>query len=289
MVEKNYHNIMLFILFALLCVLIGTYTYLFMRWRHLWSIEPTQYKYNIPHHQDDTLRIVMIGDSWADLHSWIKMDSFLCTKLKEELNRPVSVVSKGKGGEKSRGIYKLIFQTEGDGTKELFLAGVDYCIISAGINDAAANLGTEQFCAHYRMILDFLLANRIHPVIIEAPDVDIMSLYGSKNKKDLLVDFLRSLMTHCRMYNYHEYRDALHKMLQDEQLMNHVLYVPMNEWNGNGVEINQDLFLSDKIHLNKKGYERLDMSIASSIARDLQPSQDSTFVNKPMDEYAKQR
>jgi len=280
---------LILLLTACSCLLVGTYAYLYMRWRHLWSIEPTQTIYKTPHHQDDSLRIVMIGDSWADLHYWMKMDSFLQKKLEGHINQPVSVVSKGKGGEKSRGIYQLMFQTEGDGTKELFLTGADYCIISAGINDAAANMGTEQYCAHYRMILDFLITNRIRPIIIEVPDIDIMSIHGKKNKKDLLADLLRSFMTHCHMYNYHEYREALFKMLQKKQYLDQVLFVPMKEWNGNSVEINQDLFLSDRIHLNKKGYEKLDLSIASAIVQDLQTSQKSALINKPMDKDTKNR
>lgn len=278
---------------AIYCLLItfslmaGGFFYLFNRWKHLWTIEPIRTPYSIHYEKDDTLRIVMIGDSWADLHSWRKMDSFLRAKLEEKLNRPVSVKSKGKGGEKSRGIYQLMFETEGEGTKRLLLTGADYCIISAGINDAGANLGTKQFCAHYRMILDFLLTNNIRPIIIEVPDVDIMGIYCNKYKKDLLVDYLRCAMTNCHMYNYHEYRDALYKMLQGNQLMNQIIFIPLKEWNGDCVEINHSLFMSDKIHLNQEGYERLDTSIATAIVRDLQSLQDSTLVNKPVDNYTK--
>jgi hypothetical protein len=70
------------------------------------------------------------------------------------------------------------------------------------------------------------------------------------------------------MYNYQEYRDALLSMLESEGLKERILYIPMKEWNGNGVEINHSLFLEDCIHLNKRGYESLDSCIASQIAND---------------------
>ena len=272
------HKVMLVLFFCLLFIGV-TYGYYYSRWKRLWAVSNPMPHYFVSHIQDDALRVVMIGDSWAGIHSELQMDTFLCSKLEQKILRPVSVVSKGKGGEKSRGIYQLMFQTDGYGTRNLFNAGADYCIISAGINDAAANLGTKQFCAHYRMILDFLLANSIRPVVIEIPDVDIWNIYGDKPKKDLLIDYVRSTMTCSGMYNYHEYREALYSMLIEEHLMERVIYVPMKGWNGNGVKLNPSLFMADKIHLNRSGYEKLDACIATAIAHDLQKSQKPAFVN----------
>lgn len=231
---------------------------------------------------DDTLRIVMIGDSWAGIHSELHMDSFLCSELKKSFSRPIMVVSKGKGGEKSMGIYRKLFQNTGSGTKPLFIEGADYCIVLAGINDAAANLGTKQFCAHYKMILNFLLAMDIRPVIIEIPDVDIWHIYGGKPWKDLMADFIKSTMTGCRMYRFHEYREALKIMLLEEHLMKQVVYIPMECWNEESGRINQNLFMTDRIHLNRRGYEKLDVCIAKAILYDLQQMQDSAFVYQPM-------
>lgn len=281
------HKVLLIIVLFLLAFGI-TYGYYFYRWRHLWTIAGPIDDYNVAHVHDDTLRVVMIGDSWAGFHSELHMDNYLCSELEKRIQTPVSVVSKGKGGEKIKGIYRLLFQMGGYGTKPLFFAGADYCIISAGINDAAANLGTKQFCAHYRLILNFLIGNGIRPVVIEVPDVDIWGLYGGKSKKDLLADYVKSTMTRCGMYNYHEYREELYAMLQKEHLMERVVYIPMLGWNGNGIRQNLDLFMPDRIHLNREGYKRLDACIAEAIARDLQQSQDSTFVNKPVSHDAKQ-
>lgn len=276
----------LFIILLCLLVLGAIYCYYYNRWKHLWAVASPQQYYYVPQHQDDTLRVLMIGDSWAGLHSELKMDLFLRSELERRVQRPVSVISKGKGGEKSKGIYQLMFQTKGYGTKPLFLGGADYCIISAGINDAVANWGTKQYCTHYRMILDFLLANGIRPVIIEIPDVNVWAIYGDKPKMDLLTDYVRSTMTRCGMYNFHEYREAFFEMLQEEQLMERVVCIPMDSWNGEGTKLNPLLFVNDGIHLNRKGYEMLDTSIAETIAHDLQQSLDTTFVNQPMNPNA---
>lgn len=275
------HKLILIFVFCLL--IIGTiYGYYYHSWKYLWVVENPISFYDIPEKNDDTLRVLMIGDSWVGIHNELQMDTFLCLELEKRISCPVKVVSKGKGGEKSRGIYQLMFQTEGYGTKTLFLAGVDYCIVSAGINDAAANLGTKQFCAHYRMILSFLFEHKITPIIIEIPDVDLWHLYKSKSKKDLLTDYLRSTMTRCGMYRYREYCEALRAMILEEHLMERVVYVPMADWNGEGTAINQELFMTDRVHLNRLGYERLDACVAKVIARDLQQSQNSALVNQPM-------
>ena len=40
--------------------------------------------------------------------------------------------------------------------------------------------------------------------------------------------------------------------------------------------------MSDRIHLNRMGYEKLDVSIATAIARNLQQFCDSTSDRQPM-------
>ena len=100
------------------------------------------------------------------------------------------------------------------------------CIVIAGINDAAANLGKKQYIHHIKLITDFLLANNIRPVLIEIPDVNIWKIYGEKPIKDMMVDFIKSKMTRCGMYQYSEYRQAL--QLLSKEYNDSVLYVLMN-------------------------------------------------------------
>ena len=44
----------------------------------------------------------------------------------------------------------------------------------------------------------------------------------------------------------------------------------MNDWDDASPDIDKNLFMSDQIHLNRQGYERLDSCIAIAIARDLE-------------------
>lgn len=269
---------LLYFIFILLFLFVMMFIIYYSKWEYMWTPANHLPHYVIHNNKSDTLRVIMIGDSWAAIHSLAKMDTFLQRYLEYLLRRPVTVISKGTGGEKSKGIYQKMYETGEHGTKQLLISGVDYCVISAGINDAATNLGTKQFCMNYYMILDLLLANGIRPVILEIPDVDIWNLYGGKPKKDLLVDYLRSIMTHCGMYNYSEYRDALLTMLQKEKMMSRVIYVEMSGWNGKNTMIDKSLFMKDGIHLNKRGYEKLDSCVAKSIEIDLNKAVDTNFV-----------
>lgn len=261
--------IVLAVVVSCIMILLLVSLYYYHRWKVLWELEEPRPIYSVSHNDTDTLRVVMIGDSWAEIHSELQMDSILQQYLFQLTFRPVEVISKGKGGMTSRGIYDLMFKTDGYGTKPLIDLGVDYCIISAGINDASANLGTHQYCYYMKLIIQLLLANGIRPVIIEAPDVNIWKLFGKRPYKSILVDYARCIMTGSRMYHYAEYRDALKKMLISNQLMGSVVYVSMNGWNGEGTDLNLDLFLDDQLHLNRKGYELLDSCVASAIALDL--------------------
>ena len=109
----------------------------------------------------------------------------------------------------------------------------------------------------------------IRPVVFEIPDVDIKGLYSHKNKKDLLADYVKSVMTHCDRYDFSNYRKALSSMLDEMNLRDKVLYIPLKEWYGDSAEMNRALFMQDGIHLNRAGYEMLDAGITTAILRDL--------------------
>lgn len=241
----------------------------YYRWKPLWSYEEPRTFYSISHHHDDTLRIVMIGDSWVGMRT-NTLNNLFQKRLSAISGRPVILKSKGKGGEKSRGIYQLMFEDDGLGTKPLLESGADYCIVFAGINDAAANLGKKQYVYHMRLIIDFLLKNGVRPVLIEIPNVNIWNVYGEKPIEDLVVDYTRSLMARCGMYHFPEYREALRLMLEDSQILGPVIFVSMNCWNGVDYDLNKKLFLDDQIHLNQQGYLKLDSCIMNAIIRDLQ-------------------
>lgn len=262
--KKKY---LLYFAVVLFVVVASGYCYLYNRWKHLWALTPPKQIYTVLHHQDDTLRIVMIGDSWAGMRTDDLNNTFQ-ERLSLLIDKSVKLKTKGKGGEKSGGIYQLMFESDGYGTKTLLAKGVDYCVIFAGINDAATNKGVYQYLYHYNLILDFLLKNKIRPVVVEIPNVNIWNINAKKPMKDLVGDYLKSMMTGCDIYNYKEYREALLSMLTEEDKMKEIVFIPMKEWNGDEETINEILFLKDQIHLNRKGYELLDSCIALKISED---------------------
>lgn len=255
------------VVLSLVATFASGYWYLYNRWKYLWALENPKLVYPVLHHQDDTLRVIMIGDSWVGMRTDYQNNLFK-SRMSEQIDKPVILNAKGKGGEKSRGIYQLMFEKDGYGVQSLLIDGADYCAVFAGINDAASNKGVDQYLYHYKLILDFLLKNKIRPIVIEIPDVNIWTIYGTKPIKDLFGDYLRSTMTGCDMYNYREYRKALIDMLLKDNLMKDVLLVSMKDWNGESETIKKELFLDDQIHLNQRGYEMLDSCIVVSIAED---------------------
>lgn len=274
-------------IFILLLTFFFVSFYFYYRWKPLWSFEKPREIYSIIHHQDDTLRVVMIGDSWVGMRS-DTINRIFEDRLSAFSGRPVKLKTRGKGGEKSRGIYCLMYEDEGPGTKPLLLDGADYCVVIAGINDAAANLGTKQYVYHMKLVLNQLLANDIRPVLVEIPDVNIWNVYSGKPVKDLILDYTKSVMTGCQMYSYSEYRKELFSMVLNDHMLNQIIYVPMNCWNGDDCKLNSSLFMEDMIHLNHYGYERLDDCVVVEISKDLKQMQDSTFLNDPVGKDSQQ-
>lgn len=254
------------LVFLIIVIIAGLFFY--NRWKPLWTLEAPQKSYNITYLQDDTVRVIMIGDSWVGMRT-DSINNLFQTKLSEKINRPVILKTNGKDGEKCHGIYHLMFQEDSCGTKPLFISGADYCVVFAGINDAASNLGVKQFVYYMRHIIDFLLINKIRPVLIEIPDINFWTIYDEKPLKDLVGDYVKSLMTNCGMYHFSEYREALHSMLKDNNMIDSVIMVPMRGWNGEGFDVNKHLFLEDQKHLNHHGYIKLDSCIVDVIQNDL--------------------
>ena len=254
-----------------LCALLfsGVYSYYYTQWKHLWTLESPLPFYEIKTPKDSVIRVVMIGDSWAAIHHDNGMDTFLRLQIERLTGRSAVVKSKGKRGEKTKGIYRLMFETSGDGTKPLLSEGADYCLIITGINDSGANLGTRQYCHYYHQILNFLLFNNIRPIIIEIPNIDKWHIYKDKPLKDILSDYIKSITSGGGMYRYKKYREELYSMLMDQQLLEKVIYLRMDEWNTCSPEIDESIFLDDLVHLNGEGYKKLDYSIATAIMKDL--------------------
>ena len=261
---------------ALLLAFAGVGMRVLVVWMPLMQPAERQPAYSVADHADDTIRVVMIGDSWAGMHHEMGLDSMMGRQLAERTGRPVCFVAKGRGGAKSREVYELMFRSSLNpsqlrySTQLLIASRPDYCVVMAGINDAAANLGTGYYCRNYRLIVDWLLECGIKPVVVEMPDVNIPRLYSNKPLRHKAGDWLRSVLTQCRMYDVRLYREAWADTVRSHpEWEGRVLYLPCAEWNKEEWKDARQLYLDDDIHLNRRGYQLLDACLATKVASDV--------------------
>jgi len=248
--------------------------------------------YKVINKKDDTLRVVMIGDSWAMFHYSLNRDSIIQEMLQNKLHKPVKFRSRGKGGANSKEIYYYMFssitkeseQLPDICTQPLLEENPDYCLISAGINDAGQGRGVSFFCENYRYILNLLLYNHIRPVILELPtvimdnkiDIPIKDFFNNNRSfaKSRLMKRLgykvNALLSMSDLDNVDAYRDGLEQMLTSTGLMDSVVYIGTKEWNPDGYKDKRGIYLDDGTHLNLAGYDVLDSCYVEAILKDYQ-------------------
>ena len=247
-------------------------------------------EYQIRAQHDDTLRVVMIGDSWAMLHNKLNRDSVLQSLLQFKLDIPIRVRSRGVGGANSKEIYYYMFAsktTESEYepdkcTQPLLEESPHYCLISAGINDAGQGKGADFFCKNYMKILRLLLHNNIKPVVLELPTVIL------DNKVDMVFeDFFNenrffawyrlkkrmgfkvtAMLNDADMDHVDECRERLRQMLDETGLIDSVIFIPTEDWNKDGYKDSRGIYLDDGTHLNQTGYDVLDSCYAAVISKD---------------------
>lgn len=219
-----------------------------------------------PHVFEDTLKIAFIGDSWAAYHHDYdkKLESILFDK-----GLSAHVVSIGYVGAKSREIYQRMYST----TKPVLLEHPDYCIVSAGINDAVAKMGKDFYVHHYMLILQQLLDLDIKPVILEMPEVNYRAIANREPWTMRMRHILSSWVTGSELYGFDSYKEALASAIQKADIQNRIVYISADSWNSNGYQDPGGLYLPDETHLNARGYETLDSCIASIILKDIKKKQ----------------
>jgi hypothetical protein len=245
---------------------------------HSWAEEKTiiyKEREKIP---DDTLRVVWIGDSWAAYHQ--SQDTTLASILRNRLNRPISVRSSGMVGAKTKAIYELMHDTSSHiGTQKLLEDLPDYCVISAGINDAVAKIGPQNYCYHYSLILKQLISNGITPICIDMPDVDYASVFQKEPLTMKVRHWVSNIVHKTCLWSFTDYRKALKHELSCNNNKK-IIYIDATIWNKDGYKDKRHLYLTDKIHLNNTGYHLLDSVIVSKIEKDLSRSTTSNEIQK---------
>lgn len=208
---------------------------------------------------DDTLRILFIGDSWAAYHHG--HDSTLAQLVANHIAAPCKVQSVGYVGAKSKEIYERLFAD----TRPYINIHPDYCIISAGINDAIAKMGPEYYCTNYTQIICFLLRHDIIPVVMDMPDVNYHAVFERERMSAKLRHLLSAFITGTPRYSFQPYREMLRNIISQSEWNDSIVLVKAQRWcNDKG---NSKLYRSDGIHLNAQGYHDLDSCMAEEISK----------------------
>ena len=221
----------------------------------------------------DTITVIFIGDSWAAYHS--QNDQHLKTCIEAKVKKPTKVISKGTVGAKTKTIYKEMHIDGPSGTKELIELLPDYAIVSAGINDAVAKMGTDNYCHHYSLIIKRLLSAGIKPIIIDMPQVDYRAVYQREPLVAKIRHRISAWYTGAPLWSFDDYNATLRTLISKEEKKEKLIYIPASEWNSDGYRDSRHLYLKDHVHLNKKGYFLLDSCITSYIYHDIISTHDS--------------
>ena len=249
------------------------------RYDHEFAVADELPYYHVkPRPADDTLRVVIIGDSWAEWHVTLGCDSLIQKYAHRVTEEPLKCVTRGKSGAKTKDVYHFMFTSQ---TKEvtwdhdyctqpLLEEHPDYCVIMAGINDMRLSKPKEYYIGNYRLILNLLIHNGIRPVVMEMPDVDLKLFHENRKYYRRWMFNVLSLLTGIDYSSAQVYRDAMKKMLQETELYKKVLYIPLSVWEAGGVEANPELYIDDRLHLNLDGYNILDSCMAVKIIQDYQ-------------------
>ena len=213
-------------------------------------------------HQDDTLRIAYIGDSWAYMHR--EHECQISKLLEKELLQPVIVHSYGVCGFTSKKIHETL-SNHSEFKQFLQNNEYDYCYISAGINDTYKKMSIRYYKQSMDGIIQLLLFNNIHPIIQEIPDYDIQLSFERQEISRKFLRRLSMIINNIPLDCKQVFRDALDEMIHEKNYADKVSILRYKSWNGNGVKDLNTLYRSDRMHLNDKGYATLDSAIAKEI------------------------
>ena len=220
--------------------------------------------YQLSNNNDDTIRIAYIGDSWAFMHKdhKCKISKLLC----DTLHRPVKVHSYGICGLTSKEIYENIFDNN-DFKHFLQKREYGFCFISAGINDTYKKMSTTYYQQSMDGIVRFLLANNIHPIILEIPDYNIQECFDRQKTSRRALRRLSMFVNNTPIDCKQQFRNVLDELINERKYNNQVGIVRYKSWNRNYENDQKNLYLDDGLHLNDKGYQTLDSVIVAQILR----------------------
>lgn len=261
------------------CVLIlsAVIVLIVWKWRPFYQPAVPFAPYKVATHNDDSLRVIMIGDSWVYFHETLRRDSTFEEELKRITgNRKVKVVAKGKGGATSGEIYQRMSNERtmemdyelNNSTQPIIEEGADYCVISAGINDARQRRGRDYYVVNCERIIRLLLSYGIRPVMLEIPDVSIDDAYDENSLYYKIRARLMMSLLATDLRGVDGYRRPLKDSLIAHHLMDSIIYISSASWNPDGYRDKRNIYTDDGFHLTLLGYALLDSAFASEIVKD---------------------
>ena len=262
---------------ALLGVLIyaGYQTNLFID-REFMVAEELPFYHVGPRPNDDTLRVAVIGDSWAEFHMTLNCDTLIETYGGRLTTKPIKCMTRGRGGAKTKDVYYYMFRSHTQEyswmhdlcTQPLLEEHPDYCVIMVGINDTWKKRPISYYTGNYRLIIRLLLANQIRPVVMEIPDFEMGEWLDTHRRRQRYLYRIYSYFTGVVEDDITPFRDGLREMLKETGLGDSVLFIPADRWIPKNHQYSEEIYQEDHVHINYQGYHLLDSCIVTEIIHD---------------------
>ena len=229
-----------------------------------------------PRHNDDTLRVALIGDSWAEYHMTLNCDTLFEQYGARLTEKPIKCMTRGKGGAKTKDVYYYMFKSQTQEvswmhdvcTQPLLEEHPDYCVVMVGINDTWKKRPISYYKGNYRLIIRLLLANHIRPVVMEIPDFEMGEWLNVHRRNQRILYRFYSVFTGVIRDDITPFREGLKEMLKETGLGDSVLFIPADHWIPAGHNYSEEVYQEDHIHINYQGYHVLDSCIISEILND---------------------
>jgi hypothetical protein len=222
--------------------------------------------YSVTVDKDSTLTIGIIGDSWV---AGKKLDSLLHNGLLEKGIKN-KILSSGHPGAKSKLIYQNLFEEKENNHSSKFIIenSPDYCIVIAGVNDAASQIGGHFYSYHMDLIIETLLHYKIKPIIVSCPEfgiketIDNMNIL-SKNRNVISAYFNNN----GEIDNIKTYRKILEEELDSKNLKDSIILIDFDKVCSDYNKCS-DLYANPS-HLNKQGNEKLIKVIVNELIKEI--------------------
>ena len=229
-----------------------------------------------PRPLDDTLRVAVIGDSWAEWHMTLNCDTLFQQYGGRLTTKPIKCMTRGKGGAKSKDVYYYMFRNytreyswmHDICTQPLLEQHPDYCVVMVGINDTWKKRPISYYTGNYRLIIRLLLANNIRPVVMEIPDFEMGEWLDAHRKRQRFLYRIYSYFNGVVEDDIAPFRNGLKEMLKDTRLCDSVLFIPADHWIPQNHHYSEEIYQEDHVHINYRGYHVLDSCIVSEIISD---------------------